>query len=145
MGRPGWLDPTPELDIDDLDGYDLGEADDTQLVDDAEVLEDVERFQLDTALQEIAEQTPYGEVFLQDLIRRQLSLSLSVAAVFLLVLLGMPLVYVLIPELGMVQVLGLPLHWVVLAVLMYPFLWLLAAYYIRAAKQREDEFTRLLR
>jgi uncharacterized membrane protein (DUF485 family) len=143
VGKPGWYDPAQDLDLDDLDGYDLGEE--AALLEDDGVLEDVERFQIDTALQEIAEQTSYGEVFLQDLIRRQISLSLGIALIFLSVLLGLPLLYAVVPELGLVQVLGLPLHWIVLAVVMYPFLWLLAAYYIREAGEREDEFTRLLR
>ncbi len=145
MGRPGWTDPPSDLDIEDLYNYDASPPDDAALLEEALELEDVEQFQIDTALQEIAEQTSYGEIFLEDLVRRQLSLSLSVAGVFLSVLLGMPLIYAIWPELGNVEVLGLPFHWLMLAVLMYPLLWLLAAYYIRAAKRREDDFTRLLR
>ncbi len=146
MDKPGWYDPAFEVDdLDEVYSVDLESAEEELSLDDTAVLEDAERFPIDTALQEIVEQTSYGEIFLQHLIHRQLSLSLGVAAAFLLVLLGMPLVYTLFPELGSVTFLGLPIHWLLLGGLMYPFLWLLAAYYTRAAKQREDEFTRLLR
>lgn len=146
MDKPGWHDSAFELnELDEIYSIDLENAEEELSSDDTAVLEDAERFAMDTALQEIVDGTSYGEVFLQDLIRRQLSLSLGVAAIFLSLLLGMPLVYTLFPELGSVTALGLPIHWLLLAGLMYPFLWLLAAYYTRAAKRREDEFTKLLR
>src|SRR5215204_1676214 len=69
------------------------------LVDDASFDELGALPQDDDALQEIAEQTPYGEILLEDLIRRQLRLGVSVAAVFLVILLGLPLMNVLFPEL----------------------------------------------
>ena len=96
-------------------------------------------------LQEVAEQTPYGEILLQDLIRRQLTLSVSVAAVFLVVLLGLPLMNILFPELMGVPVLGLPMAWLVLALLLYPFLWALALHFVGTAHRYDDEFTRLVK
>jgi uncharacterized membrane protein (DUF485 family) len=99
----------------------------------------------DLALQEVAEQTTYGEIVLEDLVRRQRALSLSVAAVFLLLLFGLPLFNALFPELGALSVLGLPLSWLLLAVLIYPLLWLLAWYYVTTSRKYEDEFTDLVR
>ena len=95
----------------------------------------------DRPIVEVAEQTTYGEVVLGDLIRRQLTLSLSVASVFLLLLFGLPLFNLLFPELGALPILGLPLSWLLLAVLIYPVLWVLAHYYVTTSRKFEDEFT----
>jgi uncharacterized membrane protein (DUF485 family) len=99
----------------------------------------------DPALQEVAEQTTYGEIVLGDLIRRQLALSLSVAGAFLLLLFGLPIFNLLFPQLGALPVLGLPLSWLLLAVLIYPILWVLALYYVTTSRTFEDEFTELVR
>ncbi len=94
---------------------------------------------------EVAEQTTYGEVVLGDLIRRQLTLGLSVASAFLLLLFGLPIFNLLFPELAALPVFGLPLSWLLLAVLIYPLLWVLAYYYVTTAQKFEDEFTELVR
>ncbi len=99
----------------------------------------------DEPLQELAEQTTYGEIVLSDLIRRQLTLSLSVASVFLLLLFGLPLFNLLFPALGALPILGLPLSWLLLGVLIYPLLWLLSYYYVTTSKKFEAEFVDLVR
>jgi hypothetical protein len=98
----------------------------------------------DVPIKEVAEQTVYGEVVLDDLIRRQLTLSLSVAGVFLLMLFGLPIFNLLFPELAALPVLGLPLSWLMLAVAIYPLLWLLAYYYVTTTRKLEDDFIDLL-
>ena len=99
----------------------------------------------DDALQEVAEQTPYGEILLEDLIRRQRRLAMSVAAAFLVILFGLPLMNLLFPELVQMRVLGLPMSWLALAVLVYPIVWTLAVYYVVTSRKYEDEFTKLVR
>lgn len=96
-------------------------------------------------LQEVAEQTSYGEVFLDDLIRRQQRLSLGVAGLFLMPLFGLPVGNLFASLLTDLRVFGLPLTWVLLTVLIYPYLWILAAYYLAAAGTLEDEFSQLVR
>lgn len=91
-------------------------------------------------LQEVAEQTSYGELLMADLIRRQRRLALSVAGVFLVLLLGLPLVNLLLPTVAALPVFGLPLTWVLLAVLIYPLLWSLGWYFSTTARALEDEF-----
>ena len=119
---------------------------DLEPLDEAAVLEELEALlPADEALQEIAEQTAYGEVLLQDLVRRQLRLGLSVAAVFLVILLGLPLMNLLFPELMQMRLLGLPMAWLALAVLVYPFVWALAVYFVSTARKYEDEFTALVK
>lgn len=96
-------------------------------------------------LQEVAEQTSYGELLLADLIRRQRRLALSVAGVFLVLLLGLPLVNLFLPSVAALPVFGLPLTWVLLAVLIYPLLWLLGWYFSTTARALEDEFVGYVR
>jgi uncharacterized membrane protein (DUF485 family) len=98
----------------------------------------------DETLLELTDQTVYGEILLEDLVRRQLTLALSITAIFLALLVGLPLGSVLAPGLFATPILGLPLGWVLIAVAVYPVLWLLAAYYVSASKQNEDEFTELV-
>jgi hypothetical protein len=99
----------------------------------------------DHPIQEVVEQTTYGEVVLDDLIRQQLTLSLSVAAVFLLLLFGLPIFNLVFPALAALPVFGLPLTWLLLSVLIYPILWLLAHYFTTTAQKFEDEFADLMR
>jgi uncharacterized membrane protein (DUF485 family) len=130
-----WLEPEP------LDDW-LG----PEPLDEAAVLEALDTLlPADESLQEIAEQTAYGEVLLRDLVRRQLRLALSVAAVFLVILLGLPLMNLLFPELMQMRLLGLPMAWLALAVLVYPFVWALAVYFVSTARKYEDEFTALVK
>lgn len=96
-------------------------------------------------IKEVAEQTSYGEIFLSDLIRRQRRLALSVAAVFLLLLFGLPLLNLLLPSLVALPILGLPLSWLLVAVAIYPLLWGLALYFTTTARAVDDEFVKLIR
>lgn len=122
------------------------DVDEVELADEGIPLEELSTLRSpEAALREVAEQTAYGEILLEDLIRRQLVLSLSVAAVYLVILFGLPLVSLLIPEVMAVAVFGLPLGWLLLAVLIYPALWALAKYFASTSKQYEDEFAKLVR
>src|SRR6266516_2480707 len=91
-GRPeGWAPLADAVGIDSLPFVPEAPADDPSFDELGALPQD------DEALQEIAEQTPYGEILLEDLIRRQLRLGVSVAAVFLIILLGLPLMYLGFP------------------------------------------------
>ena len=95
-------------------------------------------------LRELREQTQVGAVFLGALMRRQLRLSLAVAATFVAVLGIQPVLPVLWPQYGAMTVLGLPLPWLVLGVLTYPVLVVLGLLYVRRADGVDDDFTDLL-
>src|SRR3712207_729793 len=115
---------------------------DLEPLDETAALEALEALQPEEdALQEVAEQTPYGEILLEDLISRQRRLAVSVAAAFLVILFGLPLMNLLFPELVQMRVLGLPMSWLALAVLVYPIVWALAVYYVVTSRKYEDEFT----
>jgi uncharacterized membrane protein (DUF485 family) len=73
------------------------------------------------------------------LMRRQAALSLRVAAVFLLIVFGLPLLTHFAPAAGQVPVLGFPLSWFLLGLAFYPLSWALSWYFVRASEQLEAE------
>jgi len=97
-----------------------------------------------TRLLEFEEQTEVGGVYLQALMRRQLRLSLTIAATFVAFLVVQPLISTIWPQWSMIRLVGLPLPWVVLAVGSYPLLIWLGRVYVRRAEEVDDEFTDLL-
>lgn len=80
----------------------------------------------------------HSEAFLRSLIRRQLRLSAGCAATFLLALGGVPLLNYWAPELMAKQVGGFTLTWLILGVLFFPFVWMIAAVFIRQSIQLEQ-------
>ena len=95
-------------------------------------------------LRELEEHTPVGEIFLGALMRRQLSLSLRVAATLAVILGAQPLVAWVWPGYADLHLLGIPLPWLVLGVASYPVLIALGLYYVRKADGIDDEFSDLL-
>jgi uncharacterized membrane protein (DUF485 family) len=71
--------------------------------------------------------------------RRQAALSVRVAAVFLAMVFGLPLVNYFLPQLANTPVLGFTATWLVLGVLFFPITWLLSAYFIRQSDRIEAE------
>ena len=71
--------------------------------------------------------------------RKQASLSLRVAAVFLFMLFGLPLVNLYLPQVAGANVGGFTLTWLFLGVLFYPVTWLLSWYFIRESNRIEAE------
>jgi len=72
--------------------------------------------------------------------RRQLALSVSSAATFLIALLGMPLLNYFIPEFMAKRVGGFTLSWLLLGVVFFPFVWIISWIFIkRSIALEEDE------
>lgn len=93
---------------------------------------------------EIDAQTRLGEVYMQTLIRAQFRLGMLVLAVVGALLLGLPALFALAPDLTTVRALGLPLPWLVLGVLAHPALIGAAWFYVRQAERNERDFTDLV-
>jgi hypothetical protein len=89
---------------------------------------------------DIDEQTHVGEVYMRALVRVQLRLALGVITVFLLILGGLPLLFVLDHDLSDTDVLGVPLPWLVLGLLVYPALIGGGWVYVRLAERNERDF-----
>lgn len=97
-----------------------------------------------TVQQEIDEATGIGEVYVRSLVRSQLRAALTVITTLMLTLGALPIVFWLLEDLREVSVLGIPLAWVVLAVAVYPGLFLLGWLYDRQADKTERDFVALI-
>ncbi|MCT9929312.1 hypothetical protein N5079_03665 [Planotetraspora sp. A-T 1434] len=93
---------------------------------------------------EIDEQTRLGEVYMRSLVRTQFRLGLFVCTVLACVVGGLPLLFLLVPELRGMLLLGVPLPWVVLAGLIYPAFVVGAWLYVRQAERNERDFADLV-
>lgn len=93
---------------------------------------------------EIDEQTRLGEVYMRSLVRTQFRLALFVCTVLGCVVGGLPLLFLLVPELREVLLLGIPLPWAVLAGLIYPAFVIGAWLYVRQAERNERHFAELV-
>lgn len=94
--------------------------------------------------QEIDAATRVGRIYLGSLLREQLRLAAGVLAALVLGIGGLPLLFHLFPGLAALRLLGVPLPWWALGVLVYPVLVLLGWWYVRAAEANEDDFADLL-
>lgn len=93
---------------------------------------------------EIDAETALGEVFMRSLLREQLMLAMRVLVALALTLGLLPVAFHLFPELGDVHVGPVPLAWLLLGVLTYPWLLLLGWFYIRRAEGHERDFADLV-
>ncbi|MEU4409405.1 hypothetical protein AB0F88_33255 [Streptosporangium sp. NPDC023963] len=93
---------------------------------------------------EIDEQTRLGEVYMRSLVRTQFRLALFVCTVLGCVVAGLPLMFMLVPELRAVHLLGIPLPWAVLGGLIYPAFVIGAWLYVRQAERNERHFAELV-
>lgn len=89
---------------------------------------------------EVQEQTEVGDALVRGLMRAQLGLALRLALGVLAVIVAIPLVGSLFPSLTEVTVAGIRLNWLVLAVLLYPLLYVAGRLYVRFAEQAEHDF-----
>jgi hypothetical protein len=92
------------------------------------------------ALQEAAEESDAGQLFVRSLIRSQLRLGLVVALGFLLIMLAFPLVLGLVPGLADSTIAGLPFDWVLLGAGIYPVIGLSAWLYVRTSARNEARY-----
>lgn len=93
---------------------------------------------------EIDEQTRLGEVYMRSLVRTQFRLALFVCTVLGCVVGGLPLLFLLVPRLREIRLLGIPLPWAVLAGLIYPAFVAGAWLYVRQAERNERHFAELV-
>jgi len=73
------------------------------------------------------------------MMKKQLRLSLSVAAVFVVILVGLPLVNLYLPDLAKVRVGGFTLTWLILGVLFFPLTWILSSWFVKGTEKIDAE------
>ncbi|GAA4146630.1 hypothetical protein [Actinomadura keratinilytica] len=93
---------------------------------------------------EIDEQTGLGEAYMRSLLQAQLRLAVRLCAVLAVVLGGLPVLFMLVPELREQRVAGLPLAWVLLGGLAYPCFVACGWWYVRQAERNERDFADLV-
>lgn len=86
----------------------------------------------------------HSESFLASLMRRQLALSISCAATFMIALLGLPLLNYFAPALMATRVGGFTLSWLVVGVLFFPFVWIISYVFIKRSIALEEDEVRLV-
>jgi uncharacterized membrane protein (DUF485 family) len=96
------------------------------------------------ARRELAEQTRVGDALVRGLVRAQLSLALRLAAVVIVGLGGLPLVFAFAPRLAGARPFGVSLPWLLLGVAAYPFLLVAGLVYVRLAERNERDFAELV-
>ncbi|OJY47432.1 MAG: hypothetical protein BGP03_30360 [Pseudonocardia sp. 73-21] len=89
---------------------------------------------------DIQEATAVGALLRSNLIGTQLMVALRFAAVAGVTLGTLPLLFALFPAIGEFDVLGLRLPWLLLGVLVYPFLLGLGWWHTRTAERVEQNF-----
>jgi putative solute:sodium symporter small subunit len=82
---------------------------------------------------------PHSETFLHSLMRKQLRLSITCAASFLVVLLGLPLANYLFPDLMAKRIFGFTLSWFFLGIGFFPAVWIISFYFIRRSISLEEQ------
>ncbi|HLJ19263.1 MAG TPA: DUF485 domain-containing protein [Stellaceae bacterium] len=80
----------------------------------------------------------YAEI-VQRLTRRQAALGLRVAAIFIVLIGGLPLYNMYNPHHAATSILGFPATWLFLGILFFPITWLLSAYFVRESDRIELE------
>lgn len=91
---------------------------------------------------DLDEQSTLGEVYLSGLMGAQLRLGLQVLAFGAVGLGGLPLLFLLVPATRELTIAGVPLAWLVLAVVVYPVALVVSRFYVRASERIEAEFSR---
>jgi hypothetical protein len=92
---------------------------------------------------EIDALTRLGEVYVRSLMRAQLRLAGYVVLVLAASVGLLPLLFRILPV-SRLHLLGVPLPWLLLGVLVYPWLLLLAWWYVRRAERNETAFVDLV-
>ena len=93
---------------------------------------------------EIDAGTELGAVYMRSLLREQLRLALRILGVLTVTVGTLPLAFHLFPQLATLRVLGMPVPWLLLGVLVYPWLILLGWVYVRRAEANERDFAALV-
>ncbi|MEU6035292.1 hypothetical protein ABZ801_07765 [Actinomadura sp. NPDC047616] len=93
---------------------------------------------------EIDEQTGLGEAYMRSLVQAQLRLAVRLCTVLAVVVGGLPALFALFPELRDQRVAGLPLAWVLLGGLVYPWFVACGWWYVRQAERNERDFADLV-
>lgn len=95
-------------------------------------------------IMELEEQNSVGEALVSHLMKAQLRSSLLLAAVTVVALCGLPVLFWTVPAVAQATVFGVNASWLVLGVLPFPFMVLIGYLSTRNAERHEREFLRMV-
>ena len=93
-----------------------------------------------SAVRALDEQDVVGLLLVRSLVRTQLLLAVRTLVVVGALLASLPLLFALVPSTREASVLGLPLPWLVLGVLVYPALAVAGWVHLRLVERNERDF-----
>ena len=93
---------------------------------------------------ELEEQTSWGTLLINDLVKRQFRTGVALAAAVLGVLCGLPLAFYLAPGFAGARVIGVPLAWFLLGIVPFPLLLIAGLTYNRLADRHERDFVDMI-
>lgn len=93
---------------------------------------------------EIDEETRLGEIYMGSLLREQARLAGGILVALFATVGALPLVFHLWPGLAGVRPFGIPVPWLLLGFLVYPYLVLLGWIYVHAAERNERDFAHVV-
>lgn len=96
------------------------------------------------AVDEIGEETPIGQIYMQSLIEYQLRIAGATAGLVVLILGSLPLLFIFTDWWKAMSLFGIPLVWLILGVFVYPLIILVAWVYLRRVEKAEADFVRLV-
>lgn len=81
----------------------------------------------------------HSEKYLKLIMARQLRLSLALFGVFVVILMGLPLMNYYLPSLANYRIWGFTLSWLLLGVFFYPITWAVAYIYVKRSLNLEHQ------
>ncbi|MDT8910342.1 hypothetical protein [Amycolatopsis sp. PS_44_ISF1] len=96
------------------------------------------------ARMELEEQTSWGKLLVRDLVKVQLRTSVLLGLFVLAVFGALPVLFYALPAFARCSVIGIPIPWLVLGVLPFPFLFVVGLWYNRLAERHERAFVDMI-
>ena len=93
---------------------------------------------------ELEEQTSWGKLLVKDLVKVQLRTALLLSVLVVSVFGALPVLFYLLPGFSALTLAGIPIPWLILGVLPFPFLFGVGLWYNRLAERHERDFVDMI-
>ncbi len=93
---------------------------------------------------ELEEQTSWGKLLVKDLVKVQLRTAVLLSLLVVVVFCSLPVLFYLLPGFSRLTLVGIPIPWLILGVLPFPFLFGVGLWYNRLAERHERDFVDMI-
>ncbi len=93
---------------------------------------------------ELEEQTSWGKLLVKDLVKVQLRTALLLSLLVMVVFGSLPVLFYLLPGFSALSLAGIPIPWLILGVMPFPFLFGIGLWYNRLAERHERDFVDMI-